>query len=213
MATKTSRIPRNLNFLGETAFLGGIFCLEYPSRCSEKVNCHFVNYRLSFCKLQFVISQTADFHFVLFHFVSQTTVSQKWRHPSDPFYTDSSLIRTLSSVPLVSVLRSLTVVTCIHAWETNPCKNEFVSMKCPHTSHVSRWSVSQFSKCMSLFRHGCSLPAMQLTWLPVSHSFWNSQTLVKYPDQMNWQFVLIMASKPPSQPSSPPIYYMNLSLA
>ena len=125
---------------------------------------------------------------------------------------DSSLIRTLSSVPLVSVLRSLTVVTCIHAWQTNPCKNEFVSMKCPHTSHVSRWSVSQFSKCMSLFRHGCSLPATQLTWLPVSHSFWNSQTLLKYPDQMNWQFVLMMASKPPSQPSSPPIYYMNLSL-
>ena len=91
---------------------------------------------------------------------------------------DSSLIRTLSSVPLVSVLRSLTVVTCIHAWETNPCKNEFVSMKCPHTSHVSRWSVSQFSKCMSLFRHGCSLPATQLTWLPVSHSF------LKFPDSV-----------------------------
>ena len=76
-----SRIPRNLNFLGETAFLGGIFCLEYPSRRSEKVNCHFINYRLSFHKLQIVISQTADFHFANYIFsfhklqilISQTT--------------------------------------------------------------------------------------------------------------------------------------------
>ena len=81
MATKTSRIPRNLNFLGETAFLGGIFCLEYPSRRSEKVNCHFLNYRLSFRKLQIFISQTTDFHFANYRFsfrklqifISQTT--------------------------------------------------------------------------------------------------------------------------------------------
>ena len=80
-ATKTSRVSRYLNFLGETAFWRGIFCLEYPSRHSEKVNCHFVNYRLSFRKLQIVISQTADFHFAnhrfSFHklqiFISQTT--------------------------------------------------------------------------------------------------------------------------------------------
>ena len=32
------------------AFLGGIFCLEYPNTRNEKVNCHFVNYRLSFRK-------------------------------------------------------------------------------------------------------------------------------------------------------------------
>ena len=96
-------IPRNLNFLGKTAFLGGIFCLEYPSRGSEKVNSyftnyrfsfrklqifisqttdfHFANYRFSFCKLQIFISQTTDFHFVsfhfvLFHFVSLHFVSQ-----------------------------------------------------------------------------------------------------------------------------------------
>ena len=62
-ATKTSRIPRYLNFLSETAFLGGIFCLEYPSRHSEKVNCHFLNYRLSSRKLKIVISQTTDCHF------------------------------------------------------------------------------------------------------------------------------------------------------
>ena len=63
-----SRIPRNLNFLGETAFLGGIFCLEYPSRRSEKVNCHFVNYRFSFRKLQIFISQTTDSHFANYRF-------------------------------------------------------------------------------------------------------------------------------------------------
>ena len=80
VATKASRIPGNLNFLGETVFWRGIFCLEYPSRRSEKVNCRFLNYRLSFRKLQIFISQTTDFHFVSFrfvslHFVSQTTVS------------------------------------------------------------------------------------------------------------------------------------------
>ena len=58
------------DLLGETAFGGGIFCLEYPSRRNEKVNCHFVNYRLSFRKLQIFISQTTDSHFVSFHFVS-----------------------------------------------------------------------------------------------------------------------------------------------
>ena len=81
MATKTSGIPRNLNFLGETAFWEGIFCLEYPSRRSDKVNCHFVNYRLSFRKLQIFISQTADFHFANYRssfrklqiLISQTT--------------------------------------------------------------------------------------------------------------------------------------------
>ena len=76
MATKTSRILRNLNFLGETAFWGGIFCLEYPSRRSEKVNCHFLNYRLSFPKLQIFsfrklqifILQTKDFYFANYRF-------------------------------------------------------------------------------------------------------------------------------------------------
>ena len=81
MATKRSHIPRNLNFLGETAIWGGIFCLEYPSRCSEEVNCHFLNYRLSFRKLQILILQTADSHFANYRFsfrklqiyISQTT--------------------------------------------------------------------------------------------------------------------------------------------
>ena len=79
MATKTSHIPRNLNFLGETAFLGGIFCLEYPSRRSEKVNCHFVNYRLSFRKLQIVISQTADFHFANYIFSFRKEISRHFK--------------------------------------------------------------------------------------------------------------------------------------
>ena len=55
-AMKTSRVSRYLNFLGETAFWRGIFCLEYPSRRSERVNCHFLNYRFSFRKLQIFIS-------------------------------------------------------------------------------------------------------------------------------------------------------------
>ena len=67
-AMKTSRVSRYLNFLGETAFWRGIFCLEYPSRHSEKVNCHFANYRLSFRKLQIFISQITDFHFTNYRF-------------------------------------------------------------------------------------------------------------------------------------------------
>ena len=77
VATKTSRIPRNLNFQGETTFFfgggGGIFCLEYPRRRSKKVNfyfSHFANYRFSFRKLQIFISQTTDFHFVSFRFAN-----------------------------------------------------------------------------------------------------------------------------------------------
>ena len=88
---KLNFIPGNENvthsvqteFLGKTAFLGGIFCLEYPSRRSEKVNCHFLNYRLSFRKLQIFISQTTDSHFANYRFsfrklqifISQTTDS------------------------------------------------------------------------------------------------------------------------------------------
>ena len=79
--------------LGETAFLGGNFCLEYPSRRTEKGNVSFANYIFSFSKLQIFISQTTDSHFanyrfscrklqifisfgfVSFGFVSQSTVS------------------------------------------------------------------------------------------------------------------------------------------
>ena len=49
-------------------FLGGIFCLEYPSRRSEKGSAYFANYRFSFCKLQILISQTTDCHFANYRF-------------------------------------------------------------------------------------------------------------------------------------------------
>ena len=47
----------------------------------ERMYVHFANYRFSFRKLQILISQTTDFHFVsshfvLFHFVSSHFVSQ-----------------------------------------------------------------------------------------------------------------------------------------
>ena len=77
VATKTSRIPRK----AKRFFLGGIFCLEYPSTRSEKGNVHFANYRFSFRKLQTLISQTTDSHFANYRFsfrklqilISQTT--------------------------------------------------------------------------------------------------------------------------------------------
>ena len=61
---------------GETVFLGGIFCLEYPSWRSEKgymlisqtTDFHFANYRFSFRKLQIFISQTTDSHFANYRF-------------------------------------------------------------------------------------------------------------------------------------------------
>ena len=46
------------------------------------------------------------------------------------------------------------------------------------------WSVSQFSTCMSLLRHGCQ-----------RNSFWKSQTdsqMYAFPDQIKWQFVQIL---------------------
>ena len=50
------------------------------------------------------------------------------------------------------------------------------------------WSVSQFSTCLTLLRHGCQ-----------RNSFWNSQTdsqMYTFPDQINLQFVqVLMASK------------------
>ena len=74
VAVRHSKTPElKLNFIrgkenvthsaqGETAFLGGIFCLEYPSRRSEKVNVYFANYRFSF---RFV-----PFRFVPFRFAN-----------------------------------------------------------------------------------------------------------------------------------------------
>ena len=70
------------------------------------------------------------------------------------------------------------IFICVHAWETNTharVKLFKMSRSC------CRWSVSQFSTCMSLLRHGCQ-----------SHSFWNSQDdsqMYTFRDQMNWQFV------------------------
>ena len=65
VATKTSRIPHKAKRL----FFGEIFCLEYPSRRSEKGNVYFANFIFSFRKLQIFMSQTTDFHFVSFRFV------------------------------------------------------------------------------------------------------------------------------------------------
>ena len=80
----TSRIPCNLNFLGETDLGGGgIFCLEYPNRRSEKVNFYFANYRL------ILISQTTDFHFAnyrfSFRFVPFRFVSFRFANYSKPY--------------------------------------------------------------------------------------------------------------------------------
>ena len=56
-----------------------------------------------------------------------------------------------------------------------PCKSEMSTYNCYKSCW--RWSVSQFSTCMRLLRHGCQ-----------RHSFWYSQTesqMHTFPDQMN----------------------------
>ena len=65
VAVRHSKTPEpNLNaqseLFGRNGFFGGIFCLEYPSRCSEKVNFYFANYRFSF---RFVPFRFAPFRF------------------------------------------------------------------------------------------------------------------------------------------------------
>ena len=76
------------------------------------------------------------------------------------------------------IYKNMFIFICVHAWETNThtrVKLYEMSRSC------WKWSVSQFSTCMSLLRHGCQ-----------SHSFWNSQDdsqMYTFRDQMNWQFV------------------------
>ena len=92
----------------------------------------------------------------------------------------------------------------VHAWETYPCMQGWIRIKCPHTyKSCWRWSVSQFSTCVSLFSHGCTA-----TWFLKFPDSLKWQ-LYPFPDQMSWQFLLIMASNFPLQPSSPPIYNDN----
>ena len=80
VAARHSKTPElNFNFIrgnenvthfaqGETALLGEIFCLEYPSRRTEKENVSFAKYIFSFSKLQIFISQTTDSHFANYRF-------------------------------------------------------------------------------------------------------------------------------------------------
>ena len=72
---------------------------------------------------------------------------------------------------------------CVHAWETNTYARVNLYEMSTYKSCWS-WSVSQFSTCMSLLRHGCQ-----------RNSFWKSQTdsqMYAFPDQMKWQFVQIL---------------------
>ena len=68
-------------------------------------------------------------------------------------------------------------VICVHAWETNTHARVNLFEMSMYKSGW-RWSVSQFSTCMSLLRHGCQ-----------RNSFWNSQTdsqMYTFPDQFKW---------------------------
>ena len=137
----TSRIPCNLNFLGKTAFWGGIFCLEYPSRRSEKVNSYFTNYRFSFCKLQIFILQTTDSHFANYRFsfrklqifISQTTdfhfANHRFSFRFVPFcfanYSKPN-ITAIFSVTIIFVNKIGIVHTICHQGATNITCSTFV---------------------------------------------------------------------------------------
>ena len=72
---------------------------------------------------------------------------------------------------------------CVHVWETHTHARVNLYYMSKYKLCWS-WSVSQFSTCLSLLRHGCQ-----------RNSFWNSQTdsqMYTFPDQMNWQFVQIL---------------------
>ena len=72
---------------------------------------------------------------------------------------------------------------CVYAGEANTHARVNLYEMSTYKSCWS-WSVSQFSTCMSLLRHGCQ-----------RNSFWNSQTdnqMYTFSDQMNWQFVQIL---------------------
>ena len=67
-------------FWAKRLFLVAIFCLEYSSRCSEKVTCHFVNCRFSFRKLQILISfRFANYSKPMHSFICLSVI--KFSHP------------------------------------------------------------------------------------------------------------------------------------
>ena len=83
------------------------------------------------------------------------------------------------------IYESVYIVIFVYMHEKQILMQEWICMKCPHTSSVEGDQYfNSRSTCMSLLRHGCQ-----------RHSFLNSQTasqMYTFPDQMNWQFVQIL---------------------
>ena len=83
---------------------------------------------------------------------------------------------------------SVGIIGHLSEWQFNWLSNCLLALVNNCYKSCWRWSVSQFSTCMRLLRHGCQ-----------RHSFWNSQTdgqMYTSPNQMNSQVVQIfMESK------------------
>ena len=204
MATKTSRIPRNMNFLGETAFWGGNFCLEYPSRHSEKVNCHFVNYRLSFCKLQIFISQTTDFHFTNYRFsfgkpkvlISQTTdfhfanyrFSFRFANYSKPY--DMTFVNGVCPISRPNTAKKTSCeISGLSAWNvenkisftvySNALADSFGFIRTQLTTHL--WSMTGSLKTLALRQsytlQGYMLLKLSFAWKP-GYLYWSKQLFI-----------------------------------
>ena len=72
----------------------------------------------------------------------------------------------------------------VYMYEKQILMQEWIFVKCPHTSNAEGDQYFNSQHAWAMFRHGCQ-----------RHSFLNSQTdsrMYTFPDQMNWQFVQIL---------------------
>ena len=72
----------------------------------------------------------------------------------------------------------------VYMYEKQILMQEWICVKCPHTSNAEGDQYFTSQHAWAMFRHGCQ-----------RHSFLNSQTdsrMYTFPDQMNWQFVQIL---------------------
>ena len=91
----------------------------------------------------------------------------------------------------------------VHSYSCKCMRNKYpVCMKCPHTSHVEGDQFLNSQNAWACWHVVARAIIFEIPLLTVKCTF---------PEQMHGQFLQIMASKLPSQPSSSPIYYMNLS--
>ena len=99
----------------------------------------------------------------------------------------NAAVKTISKSTKDKSFLQVLIIIRVHAWETRTHAKVNLYEMSTYKS-CWRWSVSQFSTCMSLMRLARAI-GFEIPRLTVKCTL----------DQMNEQFVLIMASKLPSQ--------------